>query len=258
MTPPNPETPLLEVCIEGVDALVTAQDNGADRVELCASLLEGGLTPSFGVVKEALRVARIPVHVIVRPRGGDFLYTELEYASMLEDVTALRELGAQGVVIGCLTPDGKVDEARTRALVQRAEGMSVTFHRAFDMTENATAALDALVRCGVHRVLTSGLHDTVEEGLENLCSLNLEAAGRITVMGCGGLDPYNITRVRDYAGLRELHFAALREEPSAMAFRNPEIGMGGTDKQREYNNSVTDGALVRATIDAARGTTVRP
>ena len=120
---------------------------GADRVELCASLLEGGITPSFGTVREALRMAKIPFHVIVRPRGGDFLYSDAEFASMLADVAALRELGVAGVVVGCLTADGAIDEARMQALVEAAGPLAVTCHRAFDMTRDPAEALEALIRC---------------------------------------------------------------------------------------------------------------
>ena len=116
--------PILEVSIEGVDGLLVAQDNGADRVELCASVLEGGITPSMGILREALRRARIPVFVIVRPRGGDFLYSEVEFASMREDVIALRELGVPGIVSGCLTAAGEVDEERTAELLRLARPMN--------------------------------------------------------------------------------------------------------------------------------------
>ena len=127
---------LIEVCVENTDGLVAAQRAGADRVELCASLLEGGLTPSWGMVEEAKRVATIPFHVIVRPRGGDFLYSEIEFAAMLADVEALRRLGVAGVVVGCLTARGEIDEDRMRVLVEAAGPLSVTCHRAFDMTRN--------------------------------------------------------------------------------------------------------------------------
>ena len=160
------EMPLLiEVCVEGVDGLVAAQDGGADRVELCASLLEGGLTPSLGVIRQAMKVATIPFHVIVRPRGGDFLYSGLEFESMLADVEACRGLGVPGVVVGCLTADGRIDEERMRRLVEAARPMSVTCHRAFDMTRDIPEAVEALIRCGVDRVLTSGQRDTAVEGL---------------------------------------------------------------------------------------------
>lgn len=242
----------IEICVEGTDGLVAAQNAGADRVELCASLLEGGLTPSLGVVREALRVATIPFHVIIRPRGGDFLYSELEFASMLEDVRAMRELGVAGVVIGCLTADGEIDEARTKALVDAARPLKVTCHRAFDMTRDYRAAIEALVRAGVDRVLTSGQRDTALEGVDILKDTAAIADGRIVVMACGALDRDNIAQVRRATGVDEMHFAALKTLKSTMGFRNPHVGMGGTAIEREYEITVTDEDAVRATIAAAR------
>ena len=244
--------PLIELCVEGIDGFLAAQEAGADRVELCASLMEGGLTPSLATIRAAVKVAKIPVHVIIRPRGGDFLYSQAEFDSMVEDVKALREEGVAGVVIGCLTPDGRIDEARTKALVEAARPMSVTCHRAFDMTADAHEALEALVRCGVDRVLTSGQRDTAVDGIAILKSAVEQAAGRIVIMGCGALDAGNIRTVRDETGLTEMHFAALKTVPSGMAFRNPHVGMGGTEKDREYELTLTDKDAVRATIAAAK------
>ncbi len=243
---------MIEICVEGIDGLVAAQTAGADRVELCASLLEGGLTPSLGVVREALRVATIPFHVIIRPRGGDFLYSELEFATMLDDVKAMRELGVAGVVIGCLTADGRIDEARTKALVDAARPLKVTCHRAFDMTADYREALEALVRCGVDRVLTSGQRDTAIEGIDILRDTQARADGRIVIMACGALDANNIARVRQATGVDEMHFAALHTVKSAMSFRNPHVGMGGTAIEREYEINLTDVDAVRATIAAAK------
>ncbi|MFK4810084.1 copper homeostasis protein CutC [Devosia sp. ZW T5_3] len=242
----------IEICVEGIDGLVAAQQAGADRVELCASLLEGGLTPSLGVVREALRVGTIPFHVIIRPRGGDFLYSELEFASMIEDVKAMRDLGVVGVVIGCLTAGGEIDEARTKALVDAARPMKVTCHRAFDMTRDYRAAIEALVRAGVDRVLTSGQRDTAVEGIDILKDTAAIADGRIVVMACGALDQGNIAQVRRATGVDEMHFAALKTLKSGMAFRNPHVGMGGTAIEREYEITVTDEDAVRATIAAAK------
>jgi len=243
---------LIEVCVENTDGLVAAQRAGADRVELCASLLEGGLTPSWGMVEEAKRVATIPFHVIVRPRGGDFLYSEIEFAAMLADVEALMRLGIAGVVVGCLTARGEIDEDRMRVLVEAAGPLSVTCHRAFDMTRNVEAAVEALVRCGVARVLTSGQRDAAVDGINAIRAAVSAARGGLKVMACGGLDADNIAMVRDATGVPELHFAALRTEPSGMLYRNPNVGMGGTDLEREYTNSVTDGEAVRRVIAASR------
>jgi copper homeostasis protein len=226
-------------------------------LELCASLLEGGLSPSPGVVRAATASVRMPVHAMVRPRGGDFLYSDLEFASMLDDIAAHRQAGAAGVVFGCLRDDGTVDEDRTRALVDRARPLGTTFHRAFDMTRDAAASLEALIRCGVDRVLTSGQAPTAIEGLDTLKLLAAQAAGRIVVMPCGDLGPATIGTVRRETGLTEFHFAALRAAPSPMRWRNPRIGMGGTELDREYMLTVTDPDLIRATIAAARDSAIR-
>ncbi len=186
--------PLIEVCVEGIDGLLAAQEAGADRVELCAGLVEGGITPSFGTVRAALALATVPFHVIVRPRGGDFLYSDAEFRSMLADVEALRGLGVAGVVVGCLTADGVIDEARMSELVEAAGPLAVTCHRAFDMTRDAAEALEALIRCKVGRVLTSGQRDTAMEGAALLAELVKQAGDRIVILGCGALAPETIAK----------------------------------------------------------------
>lgn len=244
--------PLIEICVEGIDGLVAAQEAGADRVELCAALVEGGLTPSIGTVRAALAVATIPFHVIVRPRGGDFLYSDLEHRSMLDDVAALRDVGVAGIVIGCLRADGTVDEERMTALTEAAGPLAVTCHRAFDMTRDPLEALEALIRCGVDRVLTSGQRDSAIEGADLLADLVERAGNRIIVMGCGALDADNIRNIQRHTGLSEMHFAALRDVPSGMLYRNAHVGMGGSNPDREYRNTVTDGEAVAAAISAVR------
>jgi len=244
--------PLIEICVEGIDGLIAAEEGGADRVELCASLLEGGITPSFGTVRAALGVSTIPFHVIVRSRGGDFLYSDREHRSMVEDVKTLREMGVAGVVIGCLNADGTIDEPRMTELVEAAGPLNITCHRAFDMTRDPTEALEALIRCGVGRVLTSGQRDTAEEGADLLASLVRQAGVRIIVMGCGGLHAGNIAGILAKTGLTEMHFAALKDVPSGMIYRNPNVGMGGTDLDREYRNTITDAKAVAATIAAMK------
>ena len=244
---------LFEICVEGVDGAVAAQEGGGDRIELCASLLEGGITPSFGTIRAALKLCYIPIHVILRPRGGDFLYSDAEFATMLDDAREIARMHAAGIVIGCLTPDGRIDEDRMKALIEAAQPLSVTCHRAFDMTRDPEEALEALIRCGVHRVLTSGQQATAVEAIPLLKKLNEQAAGRIIVMACGELAPVNIARVVKETGGQEFHFAAPMRVPSAMVYRNQEVGMGGTELDREYSNVLTDPDLVRATIAAARG-----
>jgi copper homeostasis protein len=247
----------IEICVEGIDGLVTAQEAGADRVELCASLLEGGITPSIGMIEMALRVATIPFHPIIRPRGGDFLYSPLEFESMLADVRAIGALGGvAGVVVGCLTADGQIDEARTNALVSAAGPMSVNYHRAFDMTGDPGEALEALIRCGVQRVLTSGQHDSALAGAEILRKTHEQAAGRIAIMACGRLNAGNIAQVRRQTLVSEMHFSAPKTVKSGMNFRNPGVGMGGTALEREYELTLSDGAAIAATIGAAKAADV--
>jgi len=243
---------LFEICVEGIDGVVAAQQGGGDRIEICASLLEGGITPSFGTIRAALKLCYLPIHVILRPRGGDFLYSETEFATMLDDAREMAKLGAAGIVIGCLTDDGRIDEARMKALIEAAQPLSVTCHRAFDMTRDPEEALEALIRCGVHRVLTSGQQATAVEAIPLLKKLNDRAAGRIIIMACGELAPDNIARVVRETGGQEYHFAALKRVPSGMVYRNSQVGMGGTELDREYSNTLTDPELIRATIAAAR------
>jgi copper homeostasis protein len=242
----------VEICVEGTDGLVAAQEAGADRVELCASLLEGGITPSIGMVRAALAVAKIPFHVIIRPRGGDFLYSEIEFQSMLEDVKAMRDLGVAGVVIGCLTPEGTIDEVRTKALVDAAKPMKVTNHRAFDMTRDVDEAIEALVRCGVDRVLTSGQADTAEDGVPTMARTVAAAKGRIRIMACGGLHADNIADVYRRTHVDDVHFAASKTIDGGMRYRNVGVTMGGEEADEEFTLTVTDGTVVKATIDALR------
>ncbi len=245
-----PHRPLIEICVEGIDGVMAAESAGADRVELCASLMEGGLTPSYGTIRTAIERASIPVFPIIRPRGGDFLYSDLEFETMLADVAACREMGVKGVVFGCLTPDGRYDEPRMRALVEAAGPMSTTSHRAFDMTRDIAESVEALVRCGVSRVLTSGQRDTAMEGIVNIRRTVELAGDRLKVMACGFLDLDNIAEVHRATGVREMHFAALKQMPSGMIWQNDDVGMGSTAKSREYELTVTDPALVAATIAA--------
>ena len=230
--------------------MVTAQDNGADRVELCASLSEGGLTPSLGVIRGALAVARVPVQVMLRPRGGDFLYSDSEYASMLADLHFMREAGVPGVVLGCLTPDARIDVPRLRELVAAAGEMSVTFHRAFDLVADPFRALEDLIACGVNRVLTSGQQPTALLGHECLGQLVRQAGERIVILGCGGLRHANVAAVLEAVPLRELHFSARRAVQSGMRVQSRAVNMGQpTD---EYSREETNGEQVAATIAAAR------
>jgi copper homeostasis protein len=239
-----------EICVDSLDAALAAQAGGGDRVELCADLLEGGTTPSAGTVQLAIEALRIPVNVIIRPRGGDFCYSAAEFEVMRRDIEMAKAWGANGVVIGILNPDGTIDVERTRALVEAARPLSVTFHRAFDVTCDPFEALETLIGLGVNRVLTSGQEPSVLEGLDCIADLVKRAGDRIIVMPGGGITERNIAKIAAGSGAREFHFAAQGPAEGRMAFRNPRVFMGGELRPPEYTLSVTDPAAVRAVIEA--------
>lgn len=243
------ERVIVEICVDSVESAIAAERGGADRVELCDNLLEGGTTPSAGSIETARKRLSIGLHVIVRPRGGDFLYSEIEFETMERDIAVAKSLGADGVVIGILDAGGNVDKPRTARLIAAARPMSVTFHRAFDVARDPFAALEDLVELGVDRVLTSGQEPTAIEGAETIAELVERAAGRIIVMGCGNLNERNIDRFVSRTGVPEVHFTAFQTVGSPMRHRNPRVFMGGTLRPPEYERSTTAAEKVRAIID---------
>ena len=247
-----PNEIVFEVCVDSVDAAVAAERGGARRVELCSDLLEGGLTPSHGTIEVARKRLGIEIMSMVRPRGGDFCYTEAEFDVMRHDVAAAKSLGADGVVLGLLSPDGTVDRERTAELIALARPLPVTFHRAFDMTRDPFEALDTLIALGVDRVLTSGQEPTVLEGSDLIAELIERAAGRIIVMPGGGITERTAPKIVRALRVSEMHFAALEPQPGLMQYRNPRVFMGGTLRPPEYTLEVTKPEGVAAVIAAAR------
>jgi copper homeostasis protein len=245
--------PLIEVCVDTVESALAAQAGGADRVELCNNLFEGGTTPSAGAMALARERLRIGLHVIIRPRGGDFLYTDLEFAIMRRDIETAKELGADGVVIGLLTADGEVDVERTRQLVELARPLSVTFHRAFDVAREPFAALETLIELGVDRLLTSGQEESVTEGAELIAELVRRAGGRIVVMPGGGFTERNIARLVARTGASEVHLTGFRQVASRMNYRNERVFMGGTLRPPEYARAVTDAGVIKILKEASKG-----
>ena len=242
----------IEICVDSVEGAMAAERGGADRVELCDNLLEGGTTPSAGCIKLARARLRIGLQVIIRPRGGDFLYTATEFEVMKEDIRTAKALGADGVVVGCLTSAGDIDAGRTRDLIDLARPMNVTFHRAFDMCRDPRRGLEDLVELGIDRVLTSGQEATCLEGQELLAELQRKAAGRIIILPGGGLTPRNIRRIVDATGVTEVHLSARTSVDSGMTFRNNRCFMGGTLRPLEFNWKVTDETSVRSVVEALK------
>lgn len=239
-----------EVCANSVSSCLSAQLAGAHRVELCAALPEGGTTPSFGEISLARELLHIKLHVLIRPRAGDFLYNDLELKSMIKDIEMCRRLGVDGVVIGCLDKSGNVDMHQTKTLIEASGTMSVTFHRAFDLCKDPFEALENIITLGCERILTSGQQPTAIEGVHLLQSLHTKAAGRIILLAGSGVNENNIAEIAGTTGIQEFHFSARTAVESKMEFRKSGVPMGGTVEIDEYSYPFTSADKVKKTIDA--------
>jgi copper homeostasis protein len=243
---------LLELCVESVESALAGEEGGAQRVELCANLLEGGTTPSAGMLQMARRSLRIGISVMVRPRGGDFLYTDAEFEAMVQDVRAAKSLGADAVVFGLLRANGTVDVERTKRLVGVAAPLPVTFHRAIDVTRDPLEALEDVIAAGAARILTSGGAPSVPKGIDTIKRMVEMAGQRIIVMPGGGNRVGNIRWVAEYTGARELHIRVDKTLPSPMIFRQTEIPMGRVEG-REYMRFLASPEDVRAVVQQLNG-----
>lgn len=242
-----------EICTNSVESCIAAQEGGANRVELCAGIPEGGTTPSYGEIATAREVlTRTKLHVIIRPRGGDFLYSPLEIKTMLKDIEIARQLGADGVVFGCLKADGEIDTAVMRELMAASKGLSVTFHRAFDVCRDARKALEQIIDLGCNRILTSGQQATAEAGIPLLKELQEQAVGRIILLAGCGVNENNIHRIAEETSIGEFHFSARESIKSGMEYKNEAVSMGGTVHINEYERNVTTTERVKNTIDALK------
>lgn len=240
-----------ELCAYSVDACRIAARLGVDRVELCASPAEGGVTPSMATIERVAKIEGIDVSVMIRPRGGDFLYSDDEFETMLRDIAYAREAGATGVVFGILTADGRVDVERTRQLVEASKGMETTFHRAVDMTEDYEAAVEAVIAAGCNRILTSGSYDKAIDGIANIRRAVEIAKGRIEIMAGSGVVAANAKQLAE-VGVDALHFSAKCMVAGAMEYRNPRISMGGSDAVDEYALRTVDENEVKEILKLIR------
>jgi len=227
---------LIEVCVDSVGSAIAAERGGASRVELCSDLLEGGVTPGAGLIEAVRSSVRIPLHVMIRPRPGDFHYSDEEFDVMRRDIAFARSLRADGIALGILHTDGRIDVDRTRALVDVARPLSVTFHRAFDMTSDLTQALKDVQTAGVNRILTSGGEAGCLQGSENIASLRKHANGNIAVMAGGGIRAHNAAEIIERTGVREIHVGLATSSDSPMVYRNSRVPMGKLP-DREYTRS---------------------
>ncbi len=216
----------LEILAYSIEAAIVAEKAGADRIELCDNPGEGGTTPSAGTIRQVIRQARIPVFPMIRPRGGDFLYSDAEFEAMREDIRLCKQLGAPGIVLGLLLADGTVDRVRTTLLVEEAYPMDVTFHRAFDQTADPLQALEDIIACGCTRILTSGQQSRAEEGIALIRSLVESAADRIIIMPGSGIRSANLPLLIQGTGATEFHSSAgILVEPG-MTHRPPLFAAG--------------------------------
>jgi copper homeostasis protein len=196
---------IVEICLEDIESAIAAQCGGADRIELCDNLAVGGTTPSIGMIQQVRQQLQIDLQVLVRPRGGDFCYTDLEFGVMKADVEAAKSAGADGIVTGILNTDGTIDVQRTQELIRLALPIPVTFHRAFDHTPNPLSALETLAGYGISRILSSGQASSAYEGLSLLSQLQKTARGRISIMAGGGVNSWNAPQIVRQARISEIH-----------------------------------------------------
>ncbi len=241
---------LIEVCANSAFSAIAAQEGGAKRVELCAALPEGGLTPSYGEIITAQKHLDIALHVIIRPRSGDFLYSDLEIESMEADIKLCQQLGVAGVVFGALTAQGEVDMPLCRRLLALCEGMSVTFHRAFDVCQDPFVALEQIIDLGFQRILTSGQAATALQGSPLIGQLVEQAAGRIQIMAGCGVNEHNIAQIAKETGAQEFHFSAKDTLPSAMQYRKEGVPMGGKVEIDEFAISISSAQKVKLALQA--------
>lgn len=241
---------IIEVCANSLESAIIAQQEGADRIELCQSLNEGGLSPSAGTLKKVKEHLSIAVNVLIRPRGGDFFYSASELQEIREDILFVKELGMQGVVIGALDVNGNIDKKVCAELVNTARPMSITFHRAFDMCKDPIQALDDLIQLGFDRLLTSGQQNKAIEGTQLIKELVKHCGERIVIMAGSGIDAENIQRLIDETGVKECHVSASTRLNSVMNFQKEGIAMGGIKDYPEFEKRQTDPSKLKAIIKA--------
>ena len=242
----------VEVSVDSIESAMAAERGGATRLELCSNLVEGGTTPSAGLIAAARKIS-IGLHVMIRPRAGDFYYSADEYDVMRRDVLMAKQLRADGVVFGILDLDANVDVERTRGLVSLAKPLQTTFHRAFDMSVDLSSSLKQVVETGADRILTSGAAKTALEGAATLRKLREAAGERVVIMACGGITEHNVRAVIEASSVREIHAGLRTSVPSLMRYRNANISMG-TLREGDYQRFVVLEERVRRLIQAASAT----
>ncbi len=240
---------IIEIAVFNIEAAIAAYQAGAQRIELCSAPAEGGLTPSAATMRLARKLVKIPIHVMIRPREGDFCYSDREFETMLLDIAAARMAGMEGIVAGVLNPDGTVDEKRTAILVDAAAPMNVTFHRAFDMAVDLPGAMESIIYAGCSRILTSGGQQTAPLGLDMISRLVKSAGNRITIMPGSGVNSENIRHIAEVTGAKEIHLSARSFIPGKMNYKKPDVTMGGTATIPDYDVQLPNAQMISDIIN---------
>jgi copper homeostasis protein len=236
---------ICEVVVYNMESALKAQEGGADRIELCDNPGEGGTTPSFGVIENVRQNVSMDVYVMIRPRGGDFFYSNYEFHAMKRDIYQCQRLSVDGIVFGILNADGTIDKKRCKELIDKAKPLKVTCHRAFDMTRDPFEALEDCIEVGFDRILTSGQKLTAIEGVDLISELIKRAKGRIAIMPGSGLNENTVEEIIKKSGAREIHFSATSFRESGMTFRNQHISGMGSDEGSEFKLRTVDPERVR-------------
>ncbi|MEF9960745.1 MAG: copper homeostasis protein CutC [Niameybacter sp.] len=242
----------LEICIDSAESAIIAAAHGATRLELCGHLMIGGVTPCTGLIEMVKAVVKIPTYAIIRPRFGDFVYSDLEFEQMKRDVVSCREHLVDGLVLGVLTPDGHLDVERLKSLTALADGMHLTLHRAFDVCVDPFKALEDAITLGFHTILTSGQQASAYEGRSLLKDLIKAAHGRIDIMPGAGVNTSNLKDILQDTGATSIHLSAKTLRPSLSQHKNPHVYMGlpSIDESIIYETNGEEVKAARAILEA--------
>lgn len=238
----------IEICCFSVESALVADKNGASRIELCGGFLEGGTTPSHGLIHQVLAKVQIPVYVMIRPRGGDFCYTAEEQEVIKSDIHFIKKLKPQGFVFGALNADGTVDANLCKEVIEACKPYPLTFHRAFDVASDMHEALEQVIDLGFERILTSGAKANVSDGFENLVELHQKAAGRIKIMAGAGMNP-SILKKLEAGGLSSFHGSAKEWITSEMTYFNDEVSMASGSLPDEYGRFESSAKKLQALLE---------
>jgi len=237
----------LEVCANSVQSAINAQIAGAKRIELCENLFIGGTTPSYGCIKTTRERVDIAINILIRPRIGDFLYSDIEFEQIKNDILVAKQLGVNGIVCGILLPNGEVDTERTAELVELSKPLTFTFHRAFDFTPDPYKALEDIIKTGATHILTSGQKNKAADSVDLLCELVKKAANRVAIMPGSGINADTIKRIVN-TGANEFHMSGVKDVESKMIYRKENLTLNGNSLP-DYVNQISDVESIKMVVE---------